>query len=190
MYRLSRLLRFAGAVVATVLFGYLVVTLSSFYPGTGSMRPDGPDERTVAVDVHRCWRDGPVSAQGLGWWRTCGVIVPAVAGRPAFEAFVDRSVVREDQIGTTVELREACYDPPLADCRYGTATGLGWQFYRGAMRLLGWFGVSVLSAVAIYILLTAIIGEARAGQLRREARRRLGTQMMQELAAARRRAAR
>ena len=174
MYRLSRLFRLAGALLITVLFGYLVVTMSSFYPGSGSMRPDGPPERTVAVTVHRCWRDGPVSDQGLGWWRTCGVLVPPTGDRREYEAFVDRSIVREDQIGTTIRLREACFAPPLDDCRYGRPTGLGWQFYRGAMRLLGWFGISALSIWSLTFLGMAIVGDRRYQTFRRWWRRRLG----------------
>jgi len=61
-------------------------------------------------------------------------VLGQAAGRGEIEAVVDRSIATQDDVGTTIELREACFDPPAADCRYGKPAGAGWQIYAGGLR--------------------------------------------------------
>lgn len=71
--------------------------------GTGSVGSRGPSEHPVRVMVESCDRVGPLHDRRLGMWWTCRVQLPD-GGR----AGVDRSILTGDDVGRTVEPRQAC----------------------------------------------------------------------------------
>ena len=139
---------------------FVVATLLSFYPGTGSVGARGPDERPVRATVESCERAGPLSSMGLGYWWVCRIRV-ATADRGDIEAVVDRSIVSGDDVGRTIDLWEACGDKHGTACAYGKATGAGWQFYAGGLRILGRILIFVLLASACFYLLMTVLGAPR-----------------------------
>lgn len=145
-------------IVLAVAYGLtlLYLTLAGLYPGTGSIRPFGPTERSVQVTVESCHRDGPVSRQGLGYWWTCRISVQQDGGR--VEAFVGRSIASPQDIGKTIALREACNGPGRSGCSYGAPVSGLWSLVYGAFRIAGRaLGVLLLLTAAVY-LFRAIVG--------------------------------
>jgi hypothetical protein len=151
----------------------MAATLLSFYQGTGSIRPHGPSERPVEVTVDSCALAGPLSSMGLGFWSVCQVHV-RTADRGVVAGVVDRSIVSQQDAGRTIELREACFDPPAGRCRYGRAAGAGWQVYAGSVIILGRTLVVILALSAFIDLFAAIQGAARWLAFQEGWRRRTG----------------
>ncbi len=149
-----------GTLALAYVSTFVVATLLSFYPGTGSIGAQGPDERPVRASVEHCERAGPLSTMGLGYWWVCRIRVEST-DRGDVEALVDRSIVSEDDVGRTVELWEACGDTPGAACAYGKATGAGWQIYAGGVRILGRILIFVLLLSACFYFLMTVLGAPR-----------------------------
>ena len=164
IYRLRSLLIALGFLVMTYVMSIVFLTANSLYPGTGSIRPLGPSEQMVHARVEDCHRVGPVSSYGFGYWRECGVLLQA--GSKEAKAVIGRSIVEPTDVGKLIELREACFGPTGFDCKYGKPTGLGWQFYVGALRILRLFlAISLLASSAVF-LARAVLGAPRYFALR------------------------
>jgi hypothetical protein len=152
-YRLVKLLRLAvllaGAYLSTIAFN----TLAGFYPGTGSVGAQGAAERAVQVTVESCERVGPLHDRRLGLWWICRVRLPGGG-----TAEVDRSIVTADDVGRTVELRKACFDPSAGRCGLGKPTGAGWELYAGAVHYSSFGLFAGLLVWAFTCLLAAVVG--------------------------------
>ncbi|GAA2907759.1 hypothetical protein Acy02nite_87410 [Actinoplanes cyaneus] len=152
-YRLVKLLRLVILLAATGMAIIVVNTLAALYQGTGSVGATGPDERLVQVRVDSCDRRGPLHDWRLGFWWTCQVSV--LGGG---QAAVDRSIVTDEDVGRTIELLQACYNPPGTHCTLGKpASALG-QVYAGGLRWLERLGLIVVAGWAFSYLLAALIG--------------------------------
>ncbi|WP_412102824.1 DUF6346 domain-containing protein [Plantactinospora sp. KLBMP9567] len=148
------------ALLALVCVSYLVFsTLASLYPGAGSIRPFGPSERTVQVRAESCHRVGPISENGLGNWWVCRARLQADSERT--EVLVTRSIIKPADIGTVIELRQACSGSAALDCSYGKPTGIGWQLYYGSFYIIYRLLVIVLVFCAFIFLARAVLGVPR-----------------------------
>ncbi|GAA2906569.1 hypothetical protein Acy02nite_75020 [Actinoplanes cyaneus] len=159
-WRLVKLAQGFGGLVlayATMLVG---TTLLSFYSGTYSIGATGPAERSIRATVQSCERVGPVSDMGLGYWWVCHIRV-ATTDRGDVEAVVDRSIVSKEDVGRSVDLREACGDKPGDTCTYGKAAGAGWQLYAAGIRLVGPFLIFLMLAAVCFYFLAAVLGAPR-----------------------------
>ncbi|MEV0902627.1 DUF6346 domain-containing protein [Actinoplanes sp. NPDC049802] len=152
-YRLAKLLRLAVLLAVAYLSTIVMNTLAGFYPGTGSVGPQGAAERPVQVTVESCERVGPLHDRRLGLWWICRVRLPDGA-----LAEVDRSILTADDVGHTVELQQACFDESTGRCGLGKPTGAGWELYAGAVRYLGWGLLAGLLVWAFTCLLAAVVG--------------------------------
>ncbi|GAA2914006.1 hypothetical protein Acy02nite_91020 [Actinoplanes cyaneus] len=159
-WRLVKLTQAIGMVALAYVSTFVLATLSTFYPGTGSIGARGPDERPVRASVESCQRAGPLSTMGLGYWWVCHVRV-ATADRGDVEAVVDRSIVSKEDVGRTVDLWEACGEKPGAACSYGKAVGAGWQIYEGVVRMLGRVLIFLMLVSACFYLLATVLGAPR-----------------------------
>ncbi|WP_369938670.1 DUF6346 domain-containing protein [Plantactinospora sp. BB1] len=148
-----------GLVLLACFAQLTFATLISIYPGTGSIRPYGPSERTVQVVVESCHRVGPISKYGLGNWWVCRVREPS--GGHETEGVVSGSIVRPDDVGTVIELRQACSGTSSSDCSYGKPTGFWWQVYYGSIYVV--FRLLMIASIlcACIFLVRAIFGVPR-----------------------------
>ncbi|MEU7909274.1 DUF6346 domain-containing protein [Actinoplanes sp. NPDC049118] len=151
-----KLFRLVVLLAAAYLSTIAVNTLVAFYPGTGSVGAQGPDERAVHVRVESCERVGPLHDRRLGFWWVCRVRLPEGG-----QAEVDRSILTKADVDKTVELHEACFDPPEAHCNLGKEASAGGQIYAGVLYYLGWFLFIGLLLWAFTCLLAAVGGASR-----------------------------
>jgi hypothetical protein len=114
----------------------------------------------VQATVESGSRVGPLSAEGFGFWWVCRMQVETPWARGG-EGGRGPSIVTVDDVSKTVELREACFDPPDGDCRYGTAANAGWQLYAGILRLLRPALVFIFLVSSIFYLLAGVLGAPR-----------------------------
>lgn len=155
-YRLRSLMIVIALVGLNCISTLAFVTFGSLYPGTGSIGPNGPSEQTVHVRVEGCRRVGPVSEYGFGIWWECRARLQS--GGEGAQVTVGRSIVKPEEIGTVVELRQACPDSIPSNCGYGKPTGVGWQLYYGGLYILGKTLMLMLLASAGVFLLRSILG--------------------------------
>ncbi|MFF5219267.1 DUF6346 domain-containing protein [Micromonospora sp. NPDC000442] len=157
LYRLRQLLFMAVTLVVASVLSLLYLTVVSIYPGTGSVRPHGPAERSVEATVKECRRVGPVSDQGLGFWWVCRILVQQEDGQPV-EGIVEGSIADPEKIGSVVTLREACAGHGRTACRYGKPVSVLLSVLYGVFRIAGKaLGVFLLLATMVY-LFRAIVG--------------------------------
>ncbi|MFY1637847.1 DUF6346 domain-containing protein [Solwaraspora sp. WMMB335] len=158
VYRIRQLLFAATTILLTIVLMFVYLTISSFYPGTGSARPYGPAERSVEVTVEECRRVGPLSDHGFGYWWVCDITVLRGAG---VNAVVDRSIATPEDVGRVISLREACYGENQTDCRYGEPTSAIWPILMVVLRML-WRGFLVVALFMVLIyLMKSILGAPR-----------------------------
>jgi hypothetical protein len=151
-----KLLRLVLLLAVTGIAVIIVNTLVALYPGTGSVGATGPNERQVQVRVDECDRLGPLHDWRLGFWWVCQVRLT-----DGSRAEVDRSIVTEQNIGRTVDLLQACYNPPGSHCTLGRpANGFG-EIYAGGLRLFERLGLIVAAGWAFTYLLAAVAGAHR-----------------------------
>lgn len=157
LYRL-RLLFFAVVTLAVAyVLSLIYLTVLSFYPGTGVIRPYGPTERPVQATVEECHRIGPVSDHGLGYWWVCRISVEREGGQGA-EAVVGGSIANPGQIGKVVTLNEACHDLEGTECGYGKSVPRVLELLYGCFQILGrTVGAFFLVMAALY-LFRAFVG--------------------------------
>ncbi|WP_353890595.1 DUF6346 domain-containing protein [Micromonospora sp. WMMA1363] len=156
LYRLQQLFFMAVTLGVAYVLALVYLTVNSLYPGSGSVRPLGPTERSVQAVIQECSRVGPVSHHGIGYWWVCQVSVQRDGAQ--IQASVDRSIAGPQDVGTVITLREACGERELGNCSYGRPVAEIWSFLYGVLWLLGRaLAVVLLAMVAIY-LLKAIVG--------------------------------
>ncbi|MFY1650731.1 DUF6346 domain-containing protein [Solwaraspora sp. WMMB762] len=158
VYRIRQLFFAATTILLSVFLTFVCLTVSSFYPGTGSARPYGPAERSVEAIVEDCRRVGPVSDHGFGYWWVCDIAVSRLVGA---NAVVDRSIAVPEDVGQVITLREACYGENQTDCRYGEPTSAIWPVLMVVLRML-WRGFLVVALFMVLIyLMKSILGAPR-----------------------------
>ncbi|HWS32977.1 MAG TPA: DUF6346 domain-containing protein [Actinoplanes sp.] len=151
--KLLRLLGMLGVIGVLVL---LVNTVVGFSKGTGPVSPSGPGKELVNVRVDSCARVGPLHDWRLGFYWVCQVQVEG-----GDRLVVDRSILTDEDVGRTVKLYQACYQPPNAHCTLGEEVfplvGAGIAILRWTERLLVFF----LACWGFTYLLAAVAGPRR-----------------------------
>jgi hypothetical protein len=158
--RLKDLLTAVGIVVGLILLNAIFNTLGSLYPGTGSIRPFGPSEKTGNAVIGQCQRVGPVSSYGLGYWWDCQALVEMSDGRTVTTT-LRHSVATADDQGRQIEIREACVDDNKTECTYGRPINPLWGIALGALRIIRWGVTIVLLFAAGLNLASAALGHRR-----------------------------
>jgi hypothetical protein len=151
-----KLLRLVLLLAVTGFAVIVINALVGLYQGTGSVGATGPNERLVQVRVERCDRLGPLHDGRLGFWWVCQVGLPD-GGR----AEVDRSILTDQDIGQTVDLLQACYNPPSSHCTLGRPANAFGELYAGGLRLFERLGLVVAAGWAFTYLLAAVVGANR-----------------------------
>lgn len=141
----------------------IFATVNSIYMGTGVTRAL-PHEKVATASARVCWRNGPISFQGLGYWWTCKVTVQVADGR-VVNTTVNHSVLTPADIGRQVEFREACFGDNNTRCSYGRPTNLLWGVFVRILRIVRDAIAIAFAFLAVLYLLGAIFGKERANRM-------------------------
>ncbi len=155
----------SGAVVWLAL-----TTVVSLYPGTGAVKASPPEKPAVGY-AEQCRRVGPVSSYGFGYWSVCDARVEVSDGR-VVHVVVGKSVLTSNDIGHSVDLREACFGENNTKCVYGRRVNWLWGFAVTILRIVQ-FAVSLaFGFLTVMYLLAATMGDFRLRRVLRGLRQR------------------
>jgi len=117
-------------VLAIVILWFAVATAGSFIGGTGRSKTLHSQARDVTATVQSCYRQGPVSLNGLGYWWTCRAMVDGATVE------LRHSAARKADVGHSVRVHELCKGENHTDCKYDRTVGLGWMVLMEFLHLI------------------------------------------------------
>jgi hypothetical protein len=154
----SMVVLLAGGVVWLIF-----ATANSTYAGTGVTKAL-PHEKAATARASACWRSGPISSQGFGYWWTCRAVVRVADGR-VVNTTVTHSILAPSDIGHQVEFREACFGDNNTRCSYGRPTALFWGILVRISRIVQDAVAVAFGFLIVVYLLGAILGKERANRI-------------------------
>lgn len=133
-----------------------MTSLTSLYRGEPD--PHAPSRVHGVVAVGDCWRSGPISRYGFGYWWQCDVSVSLTDGRTIMTR-LDRSIVKPSDRGNRVLLVESCSGPRRTKCVLARPGNYPLALALRIVRVVLWVGTGIATFVSIAFLLRYMLGQ-------------------------------